>query len=186
MKVTVPAATPLVGETCSQLQAAVAGIEAWKLAPVPELVSVIACAAGTGPPSACAKLSGPGGVSVTVALEVIVRVNGIVTGLDARLGEAIVMDPLYEFGVRTPGTICTCNVCGEVGPFADTDSQGLMLLLEVTVKGTWVPSVLPMVIDDRNGALFCAATNWPNPSGMLMVSSEVALTLTLTGIEIMA
>src|SRR5689334_269968 len=42
---TFPVAGPLCGETCSQLQACVAGIVVWKLAPEPELVNVIVCGA---------------------------------------------------------------------------------------------------------------------------------------------
>jgi hypothetical protein len=94
MNVTAPLAAPLVGVTFSQLHAAVLGTETWKLAPLPELVSVTPWEVGTGPPTAWVKFSVPLPEIVTVTLGLTVKVTGIVTGPEGSVGEVMVMLPL--------------------------------------------------------------------------------------------
>jgi hypothetical protein len=94
VNVTAPVAGPLAGEICSQLHAGVLGTEVWKLAVPPALVSVMACAAGSGPFCACEKLIGPLFDRVTTTLGLMVRVTGIVSGLEGKLVELIVIVPV--------------------------------------------------------------------------------------------
>jgi hypothetical protein len=68
---------------------------AMKVAPAAELVKVMACDAGVGPPCGCVKAMGPGAAGVAVTLTFDVdgsKSTGIVTAA-GKVGELMVTEP---------------------------------------------------------------------------------------------